>query len=90
MTTLATALSAMLICHANKVLVCVLCYLVTGRFVVGPGRDTTRGPSLQLLSLLRIHGQHGNGVYKGGQEQESEQCLTTTVTNSGEITLGIC
>lgn len=67
-----------------------VCYLVTKRLVVRSGRDTTRGPSPQLLSLLRIHGQHGNAVYKGGLKQESEQCLTTTVTNSGEITLDMC
>lgn len=58
--------------------------------MVRRGRDATRGPSPQLLSLLRIHGQHGNAVYKGGLKQESEQCLTTTVTNSGEITLDTC
>lgn len=43
--------------------------------------------SPQLLSILRIHRQHGNTVYKGGLKQESEQCLTTPVTNSCEITL---
>lgn len=32
-------------------------------------------------ALWRIHGQHGNVVYKGGLKQESEQCLTSTVTN---------
>lgn len=89
MTTLATALSEMLICHANKVPVCV-CYLVTERLVVGSWWYASRGRSLQLLGLLRIHGQHGNALYKGGRWQESEQCLTTTVTNSGEITLDIC
>lgn len=64
-----------------------MCYLVSKRLFVQRGRDRTRGPSQQLLNLLRIHGQHGNAVYKGGLKQESEQCLTTTVTNSGEITL---
>ncbi len=66
MTTLATALSVMLICNANKMTSVNVCYLVTETTAVGQGRDTTRGPSLQLLSLLRIHGQHGNAVYKGG------------------------
>lgn len=42
-------------------------YLVTDRLVAGRGRDTTLGASRQLLSLLRIHGQHGNAVYKGSQ-----------------------
>lgn len=52
--------------------------------------DTTRGSSLQLSSLLTIHGQHGNAEYKRGQEQEFEQCLTTTGTNNDETTLDIC
>lgn len=77
-----------IVCHAEEVLVC---YLVTKKLVVQVhGRDATQGPSLQLLSILRIHGQHGNTVYKGGLKQESEQCLTTTVTNSSEMTLDMC
>lgn len=49
-----------------------------------------RGPSVQLSSLLTIHGQHGNTEYKGGQKQESEQCLTTTARNSADTTLDMC
>lgn len=57
------------------------CYLMTKRLVVQHERDTTQGPSSQLLSLLRIHGQHGNTVYNRGLKQESEQYLKSTVRN---------
>lgn len=62
--------------------------LLTIRLVVRHAGDTLPGDlSLQLLSILRIHRQHGNAVYKGGLKQESEKCLTTPLTNSCEIAL---
>lgn len=67
---------------------CVI-WLLKG-LCLGVGEAHTGGSSLQLSSLLTIHGQHGNAVYKGGQEQESEQCLTTTATNNDETTQDIC
>lgn len=80
-----------LLCHANKVSEWV-CMLSSYRMACSWRweRKYPSSPLLQLSSLLRIHGLHGNVLDKGGLQQESEQCLTTPVTNSSEINLDIC
>lgn len=87
MATLENALLMMQLSHANEILLCLCVIWLQNSVRARIGRETTRRPSPQLLSLLRIHGQHGNAAYKEGLKQESEQCLTTTVTNSSEITV---
>lgn len=59
-----------------------LCHRLQRLVVQHVGETLTEDPSPELLSLLGIHRQHGNAEYKGGLKQESEQCLTTTVTNT--------
>lgn len=58
----------MLYSQGASVCVCVrVCNLVTEKLMVGSVSAISQEASAQLLSLLRIHGKHGNAVYKGGQ-----------------------
>lgn len=75
------------LCHlaysrANRMLMFLCVIRLQRDWWLGIRETPTEDHHRSCWASWRIHGQHGNGIYKRGLKQESEQCLTTTVTNS--------
>lgn len=81
--TLTIVFSAVQISHVNEMLMCL--WVIWSLVVQHVGETHPEDPSQQLLSV--IYRQHGNTVYKRGPKQDSEPCLTTTLTISCEFRL---